>query len=128
LVSSDSWAKTNVVIDRNGIAVLADFGLSVALVEADRSYYNSYSVGAVRWLAPELASVDHENVGNADFPKPTRQSDIFSLGCIMLEVDRICQTLVQFYLMPALHRSSQVDSPSGGMRLLSRSSTLGISA
>ncbi|KAJ8592588.1 kinase-like protein [Rhizopogon salebrosus TDB-379] len=82
--------NTNVVIDRNGIAVLADFGLSVALVEADRSYYNSYSVGAIRWLAPELASVDNENVGNADLPrsipKPTRQSDIFSLGCIMLEV------------------------------------------
>ncbi|KAG0696064.1 kinase-like domain-containing protein [Suillus ampliporus] len=86
--------STNVMIDRNGDALLADFGLSVALAEADRSYYNSYSSGAIRWLAPELvdlpepANIKDGNgtICDVDFPKPNSQSDMFSLGGIMLEV------------------------------------------
>ncbi|KAG2127097.1 kinase-like domain-containing protein [Suillus clintonianus] len=84
--------STNVLIDRDGNAFLADFGLSVALAEGDRSYYNSYSSGAVRWLAPELmGSPEPENTADIrdsedDFQKPNIQSDMFSLGCIMLQV------------------------------------------
>ncbi|KAG1778169.1 kinase-like domain-containing protein [Suillus placidus] len=84
--------STNVVIDRDGNAFLADFGLSVALAEGDRSYYNSYSSGAVRWSAPELIgspepeSIPDDRDSNFDFPKPNSQSDVFSLGCIMLHV------------------------------------------
>lgn len=85
--------STNVVIDRDGNAFLADFGLSVALAEGDRSYYNSYSSGAVRWSAPELiGSPEPESISDSDhdsdfnFPKPNSQSDVFSLGCIMLHV------------------------------------------
>jgi serine/threonine protein kinase len=84
--------STNVVIDHDGNAFLADFGLSVALAEGDRSYYDSYSSGAVQWLAPELiGSSDPESTpddsdGDVDFPKPNSQSDIYSLGCIMLHV------------------------------------------
>ncbi|KAG1860937.1 kinase-like domain-containing protein [Suillus subluteus] len=82
--------STNVVIDRDGNAFLADFGLSVALIESDRSYYQSYSNGgAVRWAAPELIDLpDPESIpdGSDNFPKPNSQSDVFSLGCIMLQV------------------------------------------
>jgi serine/threonine protein kinase len=84
--------STNVVIDRDGNAFLADFGLSVALAEGDRSYYNSYSSGAVRWLAPELigSSEPTNNLDDSDsdvnFQKPNSKSDVFSLGCIMLHV------------------------------------------
>jgi serine/threonine protein kinase len=84
--------STNVVIDRDGNAFLADFGLSVALAEGDRSYYNSYSSGAVRWLAPELigSSEQENNLDDCDndvtFQKPNSKSDVFSLGCIMLHV------------------------------------------
>ncbi|KAG1827970.1 kinase-like domain-containing protein [Suillus variegatus] len=84
--------STNVVIDHDGNAFLADFGLSVALAEADRSYYNSHSSGAVRWIAPELlGSSEPQNTpdgsdSDVDLPKPNRQSDVFSLGCIMLHV------------------------------------------
>ncbi|KAG1884241.1 kinase-like domain-containing protein [Suillus subluteus] len=84
--------STNVVIDRDGNAFLADFGLSLALAESDRSYYQSYSKGAVRWLAPELiSSPDPESIpgdsnSDVDIPKPNSQSDVFSLGCIMLHV------------------------------------------
>ncbi|KAG1845633.1 kinase-like domain-containing protein [Suillus tomentosus] len=84
--------STNVVIDHDGNAFLADFGLSVALAEADRSYYNSHSSGAVRWIAPELlGSSEPQNTpdgsdSDVDLPKPNSQSDVFSLGCIMLHV------------------------------------------
>ncbi|KAG0699794.1 kinase-like domain-containing protein [Suillus ampliporus] len=82
--------STNVMIGRDGNACLADFGLSVALVEADRSYYDSYSSGTIRWLAPELmgfpepASIKDGDgtICDDDFPKPNSQSDIFSLGCV----------------------------------------------
>ncbi|KAG2030398.1 kinase-like domain-containing protein [Suillus americanus] len=84
--------STNVVIDRDGNAFLTDFGLSVALAENDRTYYNSYSSGAVRWLAPELIgsrepeSNPDNSDSDAELPKPNSQSDVFSLGCIMLHV------------------------------------------
>ncbi|KAG1794462.1 kinase-like domain-containing protein [Suillus plorans] len=91
VIHGDLTSK-NVVIHRNGNAFLTDFGLSVALAEADRSYYNSHSSGAVRWLAPELiGSLEPESTpdgsaSDADLPKPNSQSDVFSLGCIMLHV------------------------------------------
>ncbi|KAG1808939.1 kinase-like domain-containing protein [Suillus subaureus] len=84
--------STNVVIDHDGNAFLADFGLSLALAESDKSYYHSYSKGAVRWSAPELiGSLDPESIPGdsssaTDIPKPNSQSDVFSLGCIMLHV------------------------------------------
>ncbi|KAG1884271.1 kinase-like domain-containing protein [Suillus subluteus] len=84
--------STNVLIDQDGNAFLADFGLSMALTESDKSYYNTYSGGAVRWLAPELIcspepeSIPDDDDSDADLPKPNSQSDIFSLGCIMLHV------------------------------------------
>ncbi|KAG2143532.1 kinase-like domain-containing protein, partial [Suillus bovinus] len=91
VIHGDLTSK-NVVIDNDGNAFLTDFGLSVALVEADRSYYNSHSSGAVRWLAPELIGLQESEStqdgrdGDVDLPKPNSQSDVFSLGCIMLHV------------------------------------------
>ncbi|OAX31540.1 kinase-like protein [Rhizopogon vinicolor AM-OR11-026] len=80
-------SKNNVVIDSNGNALLADFGLSAALAEGNRSYGDSYLTDAVRWMAPELTDIDtDENTRPSRVPRPTKQSDIFSLGCIMLEV------------------------------------------
>ncbi|KAG1840171.1 kinase-like domain-containing protein [Suillus subalutaceus] len=59
--------STNVLIDRDGNAFLADFGLSVALAESDRSYYNTYSSGAFLWLGPELiGSPDPESIPDND--------------------------------------------------------------
>lgn len=84
--------STNVLIDKDGNAFLADFGLSMALAEGDKSYYNTHSSGAVRWSAPELIgspepeSILEEDDSDFNFPKPNSQSDVFSLGCIMLHV------------------------------------------
>jgi serine/threonine protein kinase len=89
VIHGDLTSK-NVLIDRDGNAFLADFGLSLALAESDKSYYQSYSTGAVRWSAPELInSANSESIlddSNGPIPKPNSQSDVFSLGCIMLYV------------------------------------------
>ncbi|KAG0692434.1 kinase-like domain-containing protein [Suillus ampliporus] len=86
--------STNVVIDRDDNVFLADFGLSLALAECYESDYNSYPDSANRWSAPELmglpepASIKDLDArdDDVDFPKPNWHSDIYSLGCIMLEV------------------------------------------
>jgi serine/threonine protein kinase len=122
--------KTNVLIDQEGNAFLADFGLSVALAEGDKSYYNSHSSGAVRWSAPELIGSPEpesdldDNDSDFDFPKPNSQSDVFSLGCIMLHVSRVCQTLFEFYLNFASYRSSRASLPSGGLTMFNSYSML----
>ncbi|KAG2131239.1 kinase-like domain-containing protein [Suillus bovinus] len=74
---------TNVLIDGNRKAYLADFGLSGTLNKlADMTYLvqTSCHPGAVRWTAPELIS--EEELASA----ATTRSDMYSFGCIMLQV------------------------------------------
>ncbi|KAG1831454.1 kinase-like domain-containing protein [Suillus subalutaceus] len=98
---------TNIVIDCDDNAFLADFGLSVVLAESDRSYYKSALNGAVRWSAPELfdspepESIPDDSDGDGDFPKSNSQSD----------------TLFKFHLNLASYRSSWVDFPSEPYRV-----------
>ncbi|KAG0700974.1 kinase-like domain-containing protein [Suillus ampliporus] len=75
----------NVLIDEDGNAVLADFGLSLLLAEHETSFFASHSPGAVRWAAPEILSLDSENP-NESVSKPNKASDIYSFGCIMMQV------------------------------------------
>ncbi|KAG1736399.1 kinase-like domain-containing protein [Suillus paluster] len=71
----------NVLIDENGDAVLADFGLSLLLAEHETSFFDSHSPGAVRWAAPEIIPLD-----SSEGIKPNKASDIYSFGCIMMQV------------------------------------------
>ena len=49
----------------------------------------SYHTGAVRWVAPELITPPEDTV-----PCATKSSDIYSLGCIMLQVSLISTLFV----------------------------------
>ncbi|OJA19896.1 hypothetical protein AZE42_07022 [Rhizopogon vesiculosus] len=64
----------NILVDVNGRAVVADFGLSYQLSDLHGSSYSL--TAAARWMAPELIT-EH-----TDGP-PTTQSDIYSFGTIM---------------------------------------------
>lgn len=68
---------------------VADFGLAV-FAEA-RSARGSMRGGATAWLAPEL--FDEEVMD----PRPTAPSDIYSFGCVIVEVGALPYTLYLMY-------------------------------
>ncbi|KAF9234044.1 kinase-like domain-containing protein [Melanogaster broomeanus] len=72
----------NVLVDGNGRACLSDFGLCSILggLHGGSSFVRSTCrPGAIRWAAPEL-------VLNPDTVQPSTASDVFSFGCIMLQI------------------------------------------
>ena len=67
----------NILVDRNGICKLSDFGVSKKIKD-DLDKSNSYSIkGTPNYMAPEI-------VKNNDVI--TRFSDIWSLGCTVIEM------------------------------------------
>jgi serine/threonine protein kinase len=80
-----SCNKTNVLIDGDRKAYLADFGLSGTFKKLTGLTYLAKLTGhpgAVRWAAPELLS------GEESASVATTQSDMYSFGNIMLQVSR----------------------------------------
>ncbi|KAG2036692.1 kinase-like domain-containing protein [Suillus americanus] len=76
---------SNVLIDENGNALLADFGLSRLLGDHETSFFASNSPGAIRWAAPEITPLDPEKP-DEEISEPNKASDIYSFGCIMMQV------------------------------------------
>ncbi|KAG1727117.1 kinase-like domain-containing protein [Suillus lakei] len=74
---------TNVLVDSDGRACLADFGLAGTINKLTGMTYLaklSCRPGAVRWTAPELLS------GEESASAATTRSDMYSFGSIMLQV------------------------------------------
>ncbi|KAJ8595463.1 kinase-like protein [Rhizopogon salebrosus TDB-379] len=75
----------NVLVDRDGTACLADFGLSLMYSEVmsvSQASWTSAFHGNFRWLAPEMLGEPED-----DLPvRPSKHSDIYSFGGIMLQV------------------------------------------
>ncbi|KAG1721985.1 kinase-like domain-containing protein [Suillus paluster] len=69
---------TNIFVDSSGCLRLADFGLSMILAEAENTTFNSCHPGNTRWMAPEAIDAQDE--------KPTKAGDIYSYGCVMLQI------------------------------------------
>ena len=83
------WAvlQANVLLTDEGRACLCDFGLSSMFLEFhDSTFYTSSIGGNARWAAPEIYRITAEDVDVV--PSATTQSDVYSLGSIMLEVGR----------------------------------------
>ena len=78
------FIKANILIDQDGHARLADFGLLT--IVSDSTYpttsSSSKSSGTVRWMSPER--LDPDRVENAK--GPTKESDCYALGMVILEV------------------------------------------
>ena len=74
--------KANVLINRNGRAQLADFGLLTIVSDpahvtvASSSYMSG---GTIRWMSPELLDPEQNN-------RPTKSSDCYALGMVIYEV------------------------------------------
>ncbi|KAF4608319.1 hypothetical protein EYR40_000663 [Pleurotus pulmonarius] len=70
----------NILISKNGVASLSDFGLSTIIAEFQgTSYYTSSIHGNIRWTAPELYRIDA-------VPSVTFFSDVYSFGSVMHQV------------------------------------------
>ena len=71
----------------DGIAKLADFGLSVFAGEYSKSFH-SLRGGVCAWQAPELV---HPELFDKTSIRPTKQSDVYSFAMVCCEVRRIYQ-------------------------------------
>ena len=79
--------KANILIDHDGHARLADFGL-LTIVSDYTNFPTSSSAftsggGTTRWMSPEL--LDPEQFG-LDHGRPTKESDCYALGMVIYEV------------------------------------------
>ncbi|KAG2041344.1 kinase-like domain-containing protein [Suillus americanus] len=72
--------SNNVLVAADGSPRLADFGVSNIIIKSNPAF--SYQTGAVRWVAPELIVLQ----GGQTVQCATKSSDIYALGCIMLQV------------------------------------------
>jgi serine/threonine protein kinase len=72
--------QNNIFINENGTAFVADHGIFILRAEVHRTLYIRSNV---RWAAPEKFQVpeDDESISS-----PQLASDIYSFGCIMLQV------------------------------------------
>ncbi|KAF8552984.1 hypothetical protein OG21DRAFT_1604384 [Imleria badia] len=82
---------SNVLIRENGRAYISDFGLSMLLTELGGSTFATsfHARGTLRWTAPELLDLEvPEDDMEEESPRvaPTTQSDVYSFGCIMLQI------------------------------------------
>ncbi|KAG2140923.1 kinase-like domain-containing protein [Suillus bovinus] len=82
----------NVLINSDDKLCLADFGLSMILVESGNPTFNSCHAGNVRWMAPEMVE---------EQAKPTMPADIYSYGCIMLQL--LCGEQPYIWKIQAIH-------------------------
>lgn len=67
----------NVLISDVGRAMIGDFGLSYIAVASAMASSSGLDRGTARWAAPELLGND---------ARQTRESDIWSFGCLCYEV------------------------------------------
>jgi serine/threonine protein kinase len=81
----DPLVKANILIDKNGHACLADFGLlTIASDATNITSSNSFLTGgSYRWMSPEL--FDPEKFGLED-GRPTKSSDRYAFGMVTYEV------------------------------------------
>lgn len=75
----------NILINADGSACLADFGLS-SVMDAEVLGWTSLTTitqigGTVRWMAPEMIEAAENCI-----LRPTFESDIYSLASVMFEV------------------------------------------
>jgi serine/threonine protein kinase len=96
--------QNNILIDENGNAFVADHGILIFCAEL---HGTSYIRSNVRWAAPENFQVPEDD---ESMNSPQLASDIYSFGCIMLQVCKRILTLcnVIIIILAGLYRKSSV--------------------
>ena len=74
----------NVLVDENGTARLADFGLSLLSQGTAYNYGSQHGGGVIRFSAPELFEPEQFGLQSS---RQTFQSDVYAFACICVEVN-----------------------------------------
>jgi len=74
---------TSIVIDQNGHARLGDRGFLTLPSDMTDDLGSPVTGGTVRWMSPELLDPERFNFKEC---RPTKQSDCYALGMVILEV------------------------------------------
>lgn len=76
--------QDNILVDKSGCARLNDFGFTtIASLNCTETSTPGFQ-GSYRWMAPELFNVEQNPEKSGT---PTRQSDVFALGMVAIEVN-----------------------------------------
>jgi serine/threonine protein kinase len=99
--------QANILVDDNGAARIADFGLmriAIDLSTIPLSATTVSSAGTVCWMSPELLFVQNS--------LPTLESDCYALGMVIYEVGQLHSSQwPSVYPPPGLDRPPTVSSP-----------------
>ena len=120
LVPNAPSMKANILIDKDGRARLADFGL-LTLVSNPTYFTASSSVpmgGTVRWMSPELLEPEQFGMDN---DHPTKESDCYALGMVVYETlsgQRPFASLKDHAVMRRVLRGERPGRPEGAIGAL----------
>ncbi|PBK98498.1 kinase-like protein [Armillaria gallica] len=79
----------NILIDRQGYAIITDFGLSKVMSDFSNSTgmaCSSFFAGTMRWMAPEMILALVEDESEPKVPRVTIASDVYAFGSVCLEI------------------------------------------
>ena len=85
ILSNVDYIEANILIDQDGNAQLADFGLMAIIPDSTLAATTTSPVssGTLRWMSPELLDPGRFGAKNC---QPTKESDCYALGMVILEV------------------------------------------
>jgi len=75
--------KANILINHDGRACLADFGLLTIVADQSTTTSSTSCGGTIRWMSPELLFPDSFGLKHS---RLTRESDCYALGMVVYEV------------------------------------------
>jgi serine/threonine protein kinase len=89
------FRKANVLIDDEGHAVIADYGLVFVIETTD--FTSTKTAGTCRWMAPEVMNPEEEQEEDLDSQEPavlfTTYSDIYAFAMTVFEVKNVFDKL-----------------------------------
>ena len=76
-------SQANILINHEGRACLADFGLITIVSDQSTVLSSCIQGGTIQWMSPELLDPERFDLKET---RPTKESDCYALGMVIYEV------------------------------------------